>query len=693
LGANATIDSGDVNSRTIVVIFTSNASALSADSVKVRYASDCGNSLYKGAKLSNIAILPPAAPSALVITAIQTNVCGARIYRYSAPALPGSSVAATGAVAAATGYQWSFTGTLGANATIDSGDVNSRTIVVSFTSNAAAGADSVRVLYTSDCGNSLRKTAKLSNSALATPGAPTAITISVIQANVCGNKKFRYSAPVLPGASATAGAATGYVWSFTGTLGANAVVDSGTLNSRTIVVSYNSNAAAGAGDSVKVLYTSDCGNGAAKAAKLTNTVTVVPAAPTAITITALQTNVCGVRKYRYSAPNLPAGTATAAPATGYVWDLLGSLAEFATIDSGSLTSQKLVLIFSSNAAAAAGDSIRVQYTSSCGNSLRKASKFSNLKLSTPAAPGAITIQAIQTNVCGARKYRYIAPVLPAASTTAGAATGYEWSFVGSLSSTMTIDSGSLTSRILTVTFTSNAAALAGDSVRVLFTSDCGNSLRKTAKLSNTAIVAPAAPTSIAIALKEDVCNARKYRYIAPAVLPGATATAGAATGYLWSLPTGTVGSTGTLDSGSLGDRIIVVSYTSNAAAGAGDSIRVRYTSGCGNGAIKAQKLSNLLKTGCPPPTITKAPVTQAPKGSMVVKVYPNPTTSQFNVQVNTTGSEEAVVRILDVQGRFVKSVKVAANQVIGLGAELKAGAYMLEVRQGNEVKTTRVIKF
>jgi hypothetical protein len=161
------------------------------------------------------------------------------------------------------------------------------------------------------------------------------------------------------------------------------------------------------------------------------------------------------------------------------------------------------------------------------------------------------------------------------------------------------------------------------------------------------------------------------------------------------LPTGTVGSTGTLDSGTLNSRIIVVVYTSNAAAGAGDSIRLRYTSGCGNGAIKAQKLSNLLKSGCPP--ITKLAETKAPAttiaNTMNVKVYPNPTTSQFNVQVNTTGAEETVVRILDVQGRFVKSVKVAANQVISLGSELKAGSYMLEVRQGKDVKTTRVIKF
>jgi peroxiredoxin family protein len=686
------LDSGDASSSRIIrVQYSSNAAAGTTDSIKVNAFSGCGNSANKAVKLSNTALNVPAAPTAITITAIQTNVCGARIYRYAAPALP----AATATTTAAIGYEWSFTGPLGTDATIDSGDVNSRIIVVSYTSNAAALAgDSVKVRYLSNCGNSNYKAAKLSNTALNVPAAPTAITITAIQTKVCGARIYRYAAPVLPAATTTAGASTGYEWSFTGLLGSDAVIDSGDVNSRIIVVSYTSNLAAATGDSVKVLYTSDCGNSAAKAAKLTNTAINKPAAPTAITITALQANVCGNKKYRYAAPALPVATATAGAATGYEWSFSGNLGAEATIDSGDVNSRIIVVSYTSNVAAAAGDSVKVLYTSDCGNSATKGAKLTNTIISVPAAPTAITITALQTNVCNARKYRYVAPNLPAGTTTAAAATGYVWDFVGTLASTLTVDSGSLTSRVLTVTFTSNAAALAGDSVRVLFTSDCGNSPRKTAKLSNTLLAAPAAPTSITIALKEDVCNARKYRYIAPATLPGASTTAGAATGYLWSLPTGTVGSTGTLDSGTLNDRIIVIVYTSNAAAGAGDSIRLRYTSGCGNGAIKAQKLSNLLKSGCPPPTITKAPVTNVPTaGSMNVKVYPNPTTSQFNVQVNTTGSEEAVVRILDVQGRFVKSVKVAANQVISLGSELKAGAYMLEVRQGSEVKTTRVIKF
>jgi hypothetical protein len=63
------------------------------------------------------------------------------------------------------------------------------------------------------------------------------------------------------------------------------------------------------------------------------------------------------------------------------------------------------------------------------------------------------------------------------------------------------------------------------------------------------------------------------------------------------------------------------------------------------------------------------------------------------VQVITAGNEEVIVRVLDLQGRFIKSVKVASGKTLNIGSELKAGAYFIEVRQGREVKTTRVIKF
>jgi hypothetical protein len=620
-----------------------------------------------------------------------SNVCGARRYRFSTPA-----------IANATGYEWSFDGfnALGSNLVFDSGDVySSRVIVITFSTNAAATTtDSIRVKAYSGCGNSAFKGAKLTNTALKVPSAPTAITITPLITNVCGIRLYRYSAPSLPVATTTTAAATGYLWFLEGALGANATIDSGDIYGRTIVVRYTSNAASAAGDTVRVIYLSDCGASLSKATKLTNTALSVPAVPTAITITPLITNLCGLRVYRYSAPNLPAATTTTSAANGYNWELVGSLSEYSNIDSGDFNSQKIVVSFTSNAASAIGDSIKLFYASGCGNSASKSAKLSNTLLKAPGAPTAVTITPIQTNVCSARRYRYSAPNLPVATALAGAASGYVWDVIGSLSSTMTIDSGDLNSQRFTVTFTSNAASAAGDSVRVFYTTNgCGNSARKSAKLSNTKLGAPLAPTTVTIQqVLPDVCFARKYRYIAPAVLPGATTTAGAASGYLWSAPTGPLGSTGTIDSGEVTSRIITVTYTSNAAAGA-DSIRLRYTTnGCGNGVIKAQKLSNVIKTGCVPPITKNTSTSRVPSTlptSMEVKVYPNPTTTQFNVQVKSSGTEEAVVRVLDVTGRFIKSVKVSSNSNVNLGSDLKAGAYMLEVRQGKEVKTVRVMKF
>jgi hypothetical protein len=48
---------------------------------------------------------------------------------------------------------------------------------------------------------------------------------------------------------------------------------------------------------------------------------------------------------------------------------------------------------------------------------------------------------------------------------------------------------------------------------------------------------------------------------------------------------------------------------------------------------------------------------------------------------------------LDVQGRFIKSMTIASHQTISIGNELKAGVYMLEVKQGVEVKTVRLVKY
>jgi peroxiredoxin family protein len=475
-------------------------------------------------------------------------------------------------------------------------------------------------------------------------------------------------------------------------------IDSGDLNSQRFTVTFTSNAASAAGDSVRMYYTSNCGNSLRKSAKLSNTALLAPAAATAVTITALQTNVCSARKYRFAAPNLPAATTTTGAASGYVWDVIGSLSSTMTIDSGDLYGQRFTVTFTSNAASAAGDSVRVFYTTAgCGNSKAKASKLTNTRISAPAAPTAITITALQTNVCGARRYRYMAPVLPNATTTTGSATGYIWSLIGTLASTVTIDSGSLTSRTFIATYTSNAAAGIGDSIRVLYTSDCGNSLRKASKLSNTALGVPLAPASITIQqVLPDVCGARVYRYIAPA-LPPATTTAGAASAYLWTSPTGNVGSTFTLDSGSTSGRVIRYRYASNAEATI-DSIRVRYTSGCGNGAIKAQKLSNLAKVCLLNSEVfsSRAAISQNQTNSTFV-IYPNPNKGDFKISLGSklVKSEKMRIEIYDAKGNCITKI----NYLIKAGEiekqitidNLTNGLYFINYTLGNQTGIERFV--
>ena len=114
--------------------------------------------MRKTAKLSNLALAVPA-PGAIT-AALVSDVCGARVYRYTATA-----VSATATAAGASGYDWSLPSFGGAS--IDSGDVtSSRVIKVKYTSNAAAAAtDFINVRSVSGCGFSAYKGLKLTNTA------------------------------------------------------------------------------------------------------------------------------------------------------------------------------------------------------------------------------------------------------------------------------------------------------------------------------------------------------------------------------------------------------------------------------------------------------------------------------------------------------------------------------------------------
>jgi hypothetical protein len=426
-----------------------------------------------------------------------------------------------------------------------------------------------------------------------------------------------------------------------------------------------------------------------------------PAAPASTAITqTLVKDSCGARYYRYSVPALlPAATANNVAANGFLWTMpFGSLGSTGALDSGSLSGRVIVIRYTSNGAAGSGDSIRVQYTSTCGNSPARSARLINNLLSAPLAPASITITPVNTNACNARIYRYAAPALSSYSVnrtgniaiTYAAATGYEWSFTGILGGNAVIDSGDASSRTILVRYTSNAAASAGDSVRVRFISDCGLSSNNSVKITNTALEAPV-PASIQMQLVSEGCEGSVYRYLAPA-LPQANSTTMAATGYSWQMPVGPLGSVGILDSGSLSGGSIRIRYPLNESARTQDIIAVSYLTDCGIGPVKSERISNRKVNGCP----TLAKIESNPSlgsGSLDAHIFPNPSYDQFKLQLNSHYSRLAEARIYDLHGRLISKLQVMPGQVIDFGSSLKPGAYIVEVAQGKKRKAYKILKY
>lgn len=73
-------------------------------------------------------------------------------------------------------------------------------------------------------------------------------------------------------------------------------------------------------------------------------------------------------------------------------------------------------------------------------------------------------------------------------------------------------------------------------------------------------------------------------------------------------------------------------------------------------------------------------------------IFPNPSTTDFNLQVIAAGAEKITVRISDMQGRQIRKFTVLPNETVKFGSELKAGIYQVEITTGDKVRTQRIMK-
>jgi hypothetical protein len=76
-----------------------------------------------------------------------------------------------------------------------------------------------------------------------------------------------------------------------------------------------------------------------------------------------------------------------------------------------------------------------------------------------------------------------------------------------------------------------------------------------------------------------------------------------------------------------------------------------------------------------------------------VLVSPNPTSTDFKIQVKSGSIESFAVRILDDAGRILSiSKKVPKGTILSAGRDLKPGTYFAEIIQGENKKTIKLVK-
>jgi hypothetical protein len=116
----------------------------------------------------------------------------------------------------------------------------------------------------------------------------------------------------------------------------------------------------------------------------------------------------------------------------------------------------------------------------------------------------------------------------------------------------------------------------------------------------------------------------------------------------------------------------------------GGGILVRGITDCGT--LGSNYGQILTRNGCVPGT--KLPVTSkrsTTSNSLTAVLYPNPTTTQFKLQLSGFTTEPLIIKIMDVQGRLIESKRYTPQSLIEVGKALLPGQYLFEVRQGERV--------
>ena len=376
-------------------------------------------------------------------------------------------------------------------------------------------------------------------------------------------------------------------------------------------------------------------NGCGNSMMATLAVTKKPGTPGSITGA---TSVCGQATATYSV--LPVFNTT-----NYIWSLPVGL----TALSGAGTTQITVNI----ASTFVGGSLSVAASNACGSVPGPSIYITG---HVPNIPGTISGPA---NVCGVTTATYSIPPVAGAS-------GYVWTITGG-----GVINGSNTGTSVSVTLPGNAAG----SISVAATNVCGTGATRTLALTIAAIQ-PAAIVGPA-----NVCGMSTASYSVPSVGTGYTYNWVLIAGMSW--PGGVVQTTNAI--------------TVNIAPPVGTTtatgiLKVSSTNACG--LTSAQRTTTI--TRCLDPMAMNNDVES--NSTAFSNIYPNPTSSEFTIDVTAEMDKDVIIEVYDVLGNIVVNEKhsiVTGTSVMKTNInEFKAGLYFVRLTEvnGNVVNTQRVVK-
>ncbi len=582
-----------------------------------------------------IAESPTACPSAESILTVLKNI----------PSIPGAISGPTDACPfagqptnavysiAPVNFASSYTWTVPTGASIVSGQ-GSTSINVSYLGTFTSGIITVTAM--SNCGNRAPKTLSITRQPPVTPGVITGPTNACPFIGTLTEATYSISAVTN---------ATSYTW----TVPANVTLVSG-QGGLSINVTFD--AGYSVASLIKVKAISNCAESGERTLSVLASTYGTPGVITG------PTNACG---FIATANDATYTIRKVTNAASYIWTVPAG-ATIASHPGGAGVNDTIITVSYDNSFVS-GTNISVQADGCIPSAARNLTILRVL----PVAPVILTGA---TNACPFMVSVANPSGIPVLYTTRRVATANSYTWTVPSGSSITAHPAGIGVNDTTIEVTYSAGFTSG-SVTVSATNTCGTGPARSLVITR---LTPGAPGSMS-AVQSSPCPGRIYTYSLPAMPTNATS-------ILWTVPPA-----GSLLTGQ-GSTSITVSYPSTVVTG---NVTATPYNNCANSATRTLAVNLPACVG--PRPITGSENIHVKPLTMEVSVFPNPSVSDFKLQVITAGSEKIQVRILDLGGRMLNSFTIKPYETIRIGNELKAGSYLIEVRQGKQVSTKKLNKF